>query len=90
MDLLTEDQIAQGLPAGWTGGPSGLHREYEYDDFAAALAAVNRIGAVAEALDHHPDIDIRWNRVALAVVSHSAGGVTGADLELARRITEVA
>lgn len=90
MDLLTDEQIARGLPAGWTGDSGGLRRAYEYADFAAALAAVNRIGAVAESLDHHPDIDIRWNRVSLSVVSHSAGGVTDADLELARRITDVA
>ena len=90
MDLLTDEQISASLPQGWAGDATGLHRAYVYADFAEALAAVNRIGAVAESLDHHPDIDIRWNRVALALVTHSAGGVTTADLELARRIAEVA
>ncbi len=90
MDLLTDEQIAAGLPPGWNGDTAGLRREYRYDDFASALAAVNRIGEVAEALGHHPDIDIRWNLVALSVVSHSAGGVTKADLALAERISAVA
>jgi 4a-hydroxytetrahydrobiopterin dehydratase len=90
MELLTPEQIAAGLPAGWSGDPRGLGREYAYSDFAEAMLAVNRIAAVAESMDHHPDIDIRWNRVALRIVSHSAGGVTSADLELAARITDVA
>lgn len=90
MHLLTPDEVAARLPAGWAGDTSGLRRTYTYADFAEALAAVNRIGAAAEAMGHHPDIDIRWNRVVLSVVSHSAGGVTTADLDLARRISAVA
>lgn len=90
MTLLTADEITAALPDAWEGDPSGLHRSYTYGNFAEALAAVNRIGGVAEAMDHHPDIDIRWNRVDLAVVSHSAGGVTRADLDLATRISAVA
>lgn len=90
MALLTADQIAARLPEGWDGDPSGLRRALQFRDFAEALAAVNRIGEVAEAMGHHPDIDIRWNRVILSIVTHSAGGVTDADLELARRLTSVA
>ena len=90
MTLLTAAEIAATLPEGWQGGPEGLHRTLAYRDFAQALAAVNRIGEVAEAMQHHPDIDIRWNKVALSVVTHSEGGVTAADLELARRISDVA
>lgn len=90
MVRLTAEQIAADLPQGWEGNPTGLRRAYSYPDFAGALAAVNRIGAVAEAMQHHPDIDIRWNRVLLAVVTHSAGGVTDADIALARQINEVA
>lgn len=90
MHLLSEAEIAGALPDGWQGESTGLHRTLQYADFAEALAAVNRIGEVAEAMQHHPDIDIRWNRVLLGVVSHEAGGVTAADLELARRINGVA
>ena len=55
----------------------GLH------DFAAALAFVNAVGAAAEAANHHPDIDIRWNKVRLALTTHDAGGLTLLDLALA-------
>jgi 4a-hydroxytetrahydrobiopterin dehydratase len=55
-------------------------------DFADALAFVNEVGALAEAMDHHPDIDIRWNTVTLRLTTHSEGGITALDLELARRI----
>ena len=54
-------------------------------DFADALAYVNAVGALAEEMDHHPDIDIRWNTVTLRLSTHSAGGLTQLDLELARR-----
>ena len=56
------------------------------EDFADALAYVNAVGALAEEMDHHPDIDIRWNTVTLRLTTHSAGGLTRLDLELARRI----
>jgi 4a-hydroxytetrahydrobiopterin dehydratase len=55
-------------------------------DFAAALSFVNAVGAAAEAANHHPDIDIRWNKVSLALSTHSAGGLTVLDLALAAAI----
>ena len=55
-------------------------------DFAAALAFVNAVGAAAEAANHHPDIDIRWNKVHLVLSTHSAGGLTVLDLALAAAI----
>ena len=56
------------------------------DDFAGALALVNAVGGLAEAADHHPDIDIRWNTVTLRLTTHSAGGLTAKDLALAAEI----
>lgn len=56
------------------------------DDFAGALAVVNAVGELAEAADHHPDIDIRWNTVTLRLTTHSAGGLTAKDLALAAEI----
>lgn len=56
------------------------------DDFAGALALVNAVGELAEAADHHPDIDIRWNTVTLRLTTHSAGGLTAKDLALAAEI----
>lgn len=55
-------------------------------DFADALAYVNAVGALAEEMDHHPDIDIRWNTVTLRLTTHSEGGLTHLDLDLARLI----
>ena len=55
-------------------------------DFAGALAFVNEVGAAAEAANHHPDIDIRWNTVTLRLTTHSEGGLTHLDLDLARLI----
>jgi 4a-hydroxytetrahydrobiopterin dehydratase len=59
-------------------------------DFAQALTFVNAVGAVAEEANHHPDIDIRWNKVTLRLSTHSAGGLTAADLDMARRIDALA
>jgi 4a-hydroxytetrahydrobiopterin dehydratase len=56
------------------------------DDFAGALAFVDAVGELAEAADHHPDIDIRWNTVTLRLTTHSAGGLTAKDLSLAAEI----
>ena len=56
------------------------------DDFVAALAFVDEVGRLAEEANHHPDIDIRYNRVTLALMTHDAGGITQADLDLARAI----
>ena len=55
-------------------------------DFADALAYVNAVGALAEEMNHHPDVDIRWSVVTLRLSTHSEGGITRLDLDLARRI----
>ena len=62
---------------------------YELTDFVAALDFVNRVGHEAELMNHHPDIDIRWNKVTLVLSTHSEGGLTPNDIELAHRINEV-
>jgi 4a-hydroxytetrahydrobiopterin dehydratase len=86
--LLASDDLAtqlSGLP-GWRSEDGKLVRSVELADFAAALALVVRIGDEAEAMNHHPDIDIRWATVRLALWTHVAGGVTQYDVELAHRI----
>ena len=70
----------------WSGGPDGIERTLELSSFRAAAEAVSMVADVAERLDHHPDLDLRWNRVRVAVVTHSAGGLTELDLELARQV----
>ena len=70
----------------WFRDGDALVREWVFRDFGESLGFVNRVGALAEAAGHHPDIDIRWNRVRLVLSTHSAGGLTRADLELAGQI----
>ena len=85
---LSPDEIAaalHGLPL-WSGGGDGLCRTVKLPSFRDAVAAIVGIADVAEEMDHHPDIDLRWRTLHLTLVSHSAGGVSQLDLELARRI----
>jgi len=85
---LSPDEIAaalHGLPS-WRGDGDALHRTVELPSFRDAVAAIVAIADVAEELDHHPDVDLRWRTLHLTLVSHSAGGVTDLDLQLARRI----
>ena len=70
----------------WDRQGDELVKEVRKDDFAGALAYVNRVGELAEAANHHPDIDIRWNTVTLRLSTHSAGGLTANDLDLAAQI----
>ena len=85
---LSPDELAaalSGLPL-WSGDGDGLHRSIELAGFPDAVAAIVRIGFVAEELDHHPDVDLRWRTLHLTLVTHSAGGVTELDVDLARRV----
>jgi len=75
---------------GWSGDVAALRRSYDFPDFPAAIRGVDEIAVVAEAMDHHPDIDIRWRTLHLTLSTHSAGGVTQLDIELAHRIHEIA
>jgi 4a-hydroxytetrahydrobiopterin dehydratase len=79
------DAALAGLPL-WSGDADGIRRTVELPSFREAVAAIVAIADVAEELDHHPDVDLRWRTLHLALVSHSAGGVTQLDLDLARRI----
>lgn len=89
--LLTDDEVQQQLAdlSGWSTveGEPAIRSTVKLADFAAALAYVNRVGDLAEAANHHPDIDIRWNTVTLTLSTHSAGGLTQADFELAHQIS---
>jgi 4a-hydroxytetrahydrobiopterin dehydratase len=85
---LSPDEIAAALPGlpEWSGDGDGIRRTVELPTFRDAVDAIVRIADVAEEMDHHPDVDLRWRTLHLTLVSHSAGGVTQLDLELARRI----
>jgi 4a-hydroxytetrahydrobiopterin dehydratase len=87
--VLSADEVdaalaEQGLA--WERVGDELVTTVELRDFAAALAFVNAVGAAAEAANHHPDIDIRWNKVHLVLSTHSAGGLTVLDIALAAAI----
>ena len=73
----------------WQVERGELVRTFSFPDFRASLAFVNQVGELAESAGHHPDIDIRYNRVRLALVTHDAGGLTAKDFDLARRINGV-
>lgn len=67
-----------------------ITRTFEFTDFPAALRFVNAVGSVAEEAGHHPDIDIRWNKVTLSLTTHDAGGLTSLDFDLAARCDQLA
>jgi 4a-hydroxytetrahydrobiopterin dehydratase len=85
---LSPDELSaalHGLPL-WSGDGDGIRRTVEFPSFRDAVAAIVALADVAEEMDHHPDVDLRWRTLHLTLVSHSAGGVSELDLELARRI----
>jgi 4a-hydroxytetrahydrobiopterin dehydratase len=74
----------------WTGDTNALHRDAKLPSFPAAIAAVDKIALVAEELDHHPDIDIRWRNLTFELSTYAAGHhVTSNDIELAHRIEAI-
>lgn len=73
----------------WSGDPTAITRTAELSTFPAAIVVVTRVARVAEEMDHHPDIDIRWRTLTFRCATHSAGGVTDKDIALARRIDEI-
>lgn len=81
---------AMATPPGWAEIDGALEREFRFADFAAALAFVNEVAALAEAEGHHPDIAIHWNRVTLRWWTHVANAITERDRELAARTNDLA
>jgi 4a-hydroxytetrahydrobiopterin dehydratase len=75
---------------GWSREGDEIRKEYVRAGFADAIAFVVRVGFLAEAADHHPDIDIRWRTVHLTLSTHDAGGLTTLDFDLAGKIDEAA
>lgn len=88
MVALTDHQaqsLLTSLPD-WIIQGGELVRTFSFKDFRASLAFVNRVGELAESAGHHPDIDIRYNKVRLALVSHDQGGLTQRDMKMARAL----
>ena len=90
-EVLSDEAVSQalaGLP-GWDGDAGALRQSIEFPDFPSAIRAVVEVAAIAEQMDHHPDMDIRWRTITFAVSTHSAGGVTQLDVELAHQISAI-
>lgn len=88
MDLLTDEQITErlaGVP-GWTRQGNAIVHVTKLADFKASILYVGAVAYLAEAVNHHPDITIEWNKVTLTLSTHSAGGLTTNDFALAEQI----
>ena len=92
MDTLSQDQVAAALADldGWEFADGALVRTFRFADFVHAIGFVEHLAEVAEQQQHHPDIDIRYNKVTLRLSSHDAGGVTSRDVRLAGAVQRLA
>ncbi len=91
MAILDQTQIREGLKSleGWGYDGSSIVLTRKFPGFMESIDFVNRVAPLAEEANHHPDITINYNRVTLALSTHSEGGVTQKDLDLARRINQL-
>jgi 4a-hydroxytetrahydrobiopterin dehydratase len=81
-----EIQRALGALPGWARHGDALVKTYAFDRFADGISFIDRVAVEADAMDHHPDIDIRYTKVTIALSTHDAGGITSSDLTLAGKI----
>lgn len=90
MKTLTQTEIEAQLPTlhGWSFDGQKLTRSWTFPDFLGAMAFVNQVAPIAEAAQHHPDIDIRYNQVTLGLISHDANGITNRDVSMAKHISD--
>lgn len=84
MEAQVQEELKK-LPA-WELKEGAITRLYKFEDFLQAMKFANRVAELAQAADHHPDILIRYNKVRLTLVTHSAGGLTSKDFSLARQV----
>ena len=90
--VLTAEQLTAALAdvPGWSGDPAEIQRTIKAASFPAGISLVVAVADAAEAMNHHPDIDVRWRDVTFKLATHAMGGVTELDLALAARINELA
>ncbi len=92
MEILSESKINEKLTnlKGWEYRNNLIGKEYQLKDFREALVLVNKVGEIAEEMDHHPDIFLHnWNKVKITISTHSAGGITENDFKLAEKIEKI-
>ena len=89
--VLTGDELASATADldGWSTDDGRLKREFKFENFAAALAFVNQVGALAEAADHHPDITFGWGYANIELMTHDRGGITDVDIALAEKLNGI-
>ncbi len=89
--LLSEDEIAARLREvrGWSRAGNAIERTWTFRDFSEALAFINKVGALAEAMNHHPDIANSWATVRLTLTTHDKGGLTNLDFDLATKVNSL-
>jgi 4a-hydroxytetrahydrobiopterin dehydratase len=90
LDQASIDEQLRTRHAGWSGSPEKLSRSIEFANFLTAVEFINQLAPRCEALDHHPDLALRWRLVDVQLSTHSAGGVTELDMTLAGIVDEVA
>ncbi|WP_410587677.1 4a-hydroxytetrahydrobiopterin dehydratase [Amycolatopsis sp. lyj-23] len=88
-EILSDAEADGRLGPGWTRSGAVIAREVELASFPQAIEVVDRVAVLAEAADHHPDIDIRWRTLTFRLSTHSAGGLTAKDFDLASQIDSV-
>ncbi len=88
MALLGDDEIRQRLEHldGWERAGDSISKQFKLKDFVGSVEFVDRLVEPAEEMNHHPDLEVSWNRVTVSITTHSQGGLTENDFELARRI----
>ena len=91
MAVLSNEEVDAALPSltDWERTDGALKRSIKFPAFLDGIDAVRRVGEFAESKDHHPDIDIRWRTVTFALVTHSEGGITQKDVEMASEIDRI-
>jgi 4a-hydroxytetrahydrobiopterin dehydratase len=92
MARLSDEEIEERLSSldGWERDGEAIRRSFELDDFKGSVDFVNRLTPVAEEMNHHPDLEISWNKVTVILSTHSEGGLTRNDFELAASIDGLA
>jgi 4a-hydroxytetrahydrobiopterin dehydratase len=92
MAALGEDEVRQRLEGldGWERQGDSIEKQFQFDDFTGSVDFVNRLTPAANEMNHHPDLAISWNKVTVTLSTHSEGGLTDSDFELARQIDALA
>jgi 4a-hydroxytetrahydrobiopterin dehydratase len=92
MARLSDEEIDERLSGldGWEREGDAIRRQFQLEDFNGSVEFVNRLTPEAEDMNHHPDLEISWNKVTISITTHSEGGLTENDFELAGRISRLA